>query len=78
MNQKPILKQREKNVLRISSGSGSTTEDLSEDGMDADLEECVRSEISGWLATHGSKLFSLEASKFLAAESKRASIRNKR
>jgi len=77
---RPVLKKREQNVKRlsISSGSGSTTEDMQEDGLDSDLEECVRSEISQWLATHGSKLFSLETSKFLAAESKRASLKSKR
>jgi len=76
--QQPLKERKNKNVLHISSGSCSTTEDMQEDGMDADIEECVRSEISGWLATHGSKLFSLEASKFLAAESKRGSVRSKR
>lgn len=65
--------------LSISSGSTSTTEEIDmESAMDPAIEDCVRDETQKWLALHGPKLFALESSKYLAAESKRKNIRGYR
>lgn len=67
-----------KNIDMFSSSTSSTEEFMQADGMDPDIEACVRDEVKIWLATHGSKLFALEASKFNAAEAKRKNIRGHR
>lgn len=56
--------------------STSSTEDMSEDGMDPDVEICLRKECRDWLDLHGAKLFALETSKYLAAEAKRKNLRS--
>lgn len=70
------------NVIQLSTDSSSSTstteEDMQQEGMDSDIEYLIREETRLWLATHGAKLFGLEASKFLAAESKRKTVRGKR
>lgn len=52
-----------------SDPSLSTTEELSEDGG---IEDVIRQEVQDWLALHGSKLYTLEVSKYFAAEKKRS------
>ncbi len=47
----------------------STTEEFSEVSMEGEeIEALMKEEIGLWLANHGSKLFSLECSKFFAKE----------
>lgn len=82
---KPPLQKKEK-VLQekhvqptyIKDSASSTEEIMSADGMDSDIEYLIKEEAQLWLATHGPKLFALEASKYLAAESKRKNIKGKR
>lgn len=54
----------------IDADSCSTTEELSggsgDDEMEEDIELVIRDEARKWLSLHGTKLFSLESSKFLA------------
>ncbi len=55
-----------------TSDDCTTTEEFEEgDVVDDEIEACVKEEIQLWLANHGSKLFSLESSKFLAVEAKK-------
>jgi len=78
---KKVLSERKpENVLQISDSSESltSTEDMCLNGLDSDIEFCVREEVQLWIATHGAKLFALECSKYLAAESKRKNIRGTR
>ena len=65
------------NSISVHS-STSSTEDMSEDAMDPDIEICLRKECRDWLALHGAKLFALETSKYLAAEAKRKNLRSVR
>jgi len=71
--------QKEPLILPSQSSSTSSTEEyMYEDGMDTGIEGAVRDEVQLWLASHGTKLFALETSKFLAAESKRKTVPGKR
>lgn len=66
-NSKKLLK--ENSAIDTSDADCTTTEeDLP---FDDEIETYVREETGLWLANHGSKLFSLETSKFLAVESKK-------
>lgn len=58
--------------------STSTTEEImSTEGMESELlQEWCAETTREWLALHGSRLFSLETSKFLAAESKRSNLKS--
>lgn len=76
-NVSKVLREKFENKILVDS-STSSTEDMSETRMDADIEYCLREEAQNWLATHGHKLFSLEASKHLAAEAKRKNLRGNR
>ncbi len=51
------------------SNDCSTTEEMEE--TQDQIEAYMKDEIALWLANHGSKLFSLECSKFLASENKK-------
>jgi len=74
-----VLREKFDNRIKLSSSSTSSTEEImSAEGMDSDIEQCLREETQLWLSTHGPKLFALESSKFLAAESKRKNIRGNR
>ncbi len=57
------------------SGECTTTESMNEDQhyMEhaQELEKCVREEAQLWLDNHGTKLFQLEASKFLAIQNRK-------
>ncbi len=55
-----------KTVMEISETS--STEDMEEQN---EIEFFMKDEIALWLANHGSKLFALEVSKFLALENKK-------
>lgn len=59
----------------ISSGT-SSTEEIEVDNQEWEL--LVREETQMWLATHGPKLFALEASKFNAQEAKKKNLRGNR
>jgi len=61
---------------QIISGSTSSTEEMDSDREQ--IEELVREQTSLWLATHGPKLFALEASKFNAQEKRRINVRSQR
>jgi len=69
--------RKERKAIPISSAS-STEEDMSEDGMDALYEGIVREEAKDWLSTFGSKLFALEAHKFLTQEARRKDLKSRR
>lgn len=56
----------------------STTEELSVDEEDTTLEETITRSVQQWLDLHGTKLFNLEASKFIAREAKRNALRQLR
>lgn len=69
------------NQVALSSGDSSTStteEHMYEEGLEPGIEGLVRDEVQLWLASHGKQLFALEASKFLAAESKRKNVRGNR
>jgi len=61
--------------VSINSCSEST-EEISVDNQEWEL--LVREETQQWLATHGAKLFALEASKFNALEAKKKNLRGNR
>lgn len=65
-------------LFESGSSTSSTEEYMSSEGLDSGIEGCVRDEVQLWLASHGTKLFALETSKFLAAESKRKTVPGKR
>lgn len=67
---------REKIVVDESMDSGSSTEELDVDNEE--WETLVREQTQNWLATHGSKLFALEASKFFATQEKKKNLRGHR
>jgi len=56
----------------------STTEELSLEDEDCALEEAIQRSVQQWLDLHGTKLFNLEASKFIARETKRKNLRELR
>lgn len=63
----------------INGSTESTEEDMSNETLEAiAIEDMVRNECQNWLAFHGSKLFSLEASKFNSQEAKRKNLRSAR
>jgi hypothetical protein len=64
---------RERIVVDESLDSGSSTEELDVDNEEWEL--LVREETQNWLATHGAKLFALEASKFFATQEKKKNLR---
>jgi len=70
---KPFKKPRKTADMEISSDSTSST-----DEVDNLIEELTREEVKEWLAIHGPKLFSLEASKFNSQEAKRKNLRSVR
>lgn len=51
------------------SKSTSTTEE--DEVMGPSMEDLILSEVQNWLNIHGSKLFALEASKFLAYQERK-------
>jgi len=62
-------------VIDIDDLSTSSTEEF-DAIMDQDCEDFIIKEIQDWLAMHGTKLFALETSKFLAAEAKAQNRKN--
>lgn len=60
---------------QTQDASLSDTEELS---MEDEYEQVVRVEVQDWLAQHGSKLFALAASQYLAREAKRKNLRELR
>lgn len=68
-NTQPML------VSSSSESTSSTEEYMQAETFEPGIESLVRDEVQLWLASHGSKLFALEASKFMAAESKRKNVR---
>jgi len=76
--ERAALKHREENVKSIDVTS-STEEIMSEEGMEFEmLEDWCCATTREWLALHGARLFSLESSKFLAAEARRNNLKSKR
>jgi len=74
-----VTNQQQPLILPSQSSSTSSTEEyMYEEGMDTGIESCIKEEVQLWLASHGCKLFALETSKFLAAESKRKTVPGKR
>ncbi len=72
MNSKTRLLKKE--VIGFDSSDVedcTTTEEYEDVPVIDEIEEYVREEVGLWLANHGSKLFSLETSKFLATEAKK-------
>jgi len=65
-------------AINLDSDTSTTEEYMSDNEMDPGIEALVRDEVQLWLASHGTKLFGLETSKFLANESKRKNIRSAR
>lgn len=63
-------------VVDESMDTSSSTEELDIDHEE--WEELVKEQTANWLATHGTKLFALEASKFLAAQEKKKNLRSYR
>lgn len=61
-----------------SSSTSSTEEMESDNYAREEFELIVRTETKDWLALHGTKLFSLETSKFLASEAKKKNLRSNR
>lgn len=59
-----------------SESSSSSEEESTMDLAAEEWEAIVRDEVKEWLSLHGTKLFALESSKFLAAEAKRKNIRS--
>lgn len=56
----------------------STTDDLSLSDEDRTAETTARELITAWLDLHGTKLFALESSKFIAREAKRKNLQQLR
>ncbi len=74
------MNQNSRKLLKENIGFDSsdadcttTTEEMEplEEGMSDEIEAYVKEEVGLWLANHGSKLFQLESSKFLALEFKK-------
>lgn len=63
----------------VHSSSTSSTEEMDSDNYAREeFELIVRTETKEWLALHGTKLFALETSKFLATEAKKKNLRSVR
>lgn len=81
----PLKRAHGNNQLQDEFECEQTQEYLQEDDTmdlgdfqshwDTEMEACVRDEVQSWLAQHGSKLFSLESSKFLAKPARLQSSR---
>lgn len=65
-------KQVKDDIMEDHSGSESTME------QEDVAEAVIRDEVQLWLDHHGSKLFALECSKWLAMEKRRTNIASKR
>lgn len=68
------MQSQQSQVFHSVDSSTSSTEEV-----DVDQEEwemLVKEETRYWLATHGPKLFALEASKFNANEAKKKNLRS--
>ncbi len=57
------------NTEIFSDSDCTTTEDMNEDQHY--IEQCVREETQLWLDNHATKLFQLEASKYLAKQNRK-------
>jgi len=67
MNSKTRLSKKDEIGFDSSDVEDATTTEEFEDACQKEeIEQYVREEVHCWLAIHGSKLFSLETSKFLA------------
>lgn len=70
-------KKDETPVMALDVSSTSQSSEMSTVSSETDrpaLEDVVREEVQEWLAIHGSKLFALETSKYLATAHKRQSL----
>lgn len=80
--QSPLGESQIVGLKRSMLDSASTTEEMSsEDHSDLENEliaESIRLETKNWLDLHGSKLYALEFSKYLAQERKREALKKKR
>lgn len=69
-NESPFKPPR-KSVKALETIYSSTSSTEEYDAiMDQDTEDFITQEVQSWLAQHGTKLFALETSKFLATESR--------
>lgn len=62
----------------VETNETSTTEEFSLEDEDTTLERTIIESVQQWLDLHGAKLFNLEASKFIARETKRKNLRELR
>lgn len=71
-----VLSDASAQVLNVSVDTEEETVSESMDQDNADWEAHIRQVTEEWLDLHGSKLFALEASKFLTKEKRRKDIRS--
>lgn len=62
----------------VSSEELTSTEEISVEDDEVQMEATMRRAVKDWLDLHGTKLFALESSKYLAREAKRKNLRQLR
>lgn len=65
-------------VIDLSSTESIGDASMDDETADRIYEETLRNEIQHWLSNHGTHLFALETTKFLAREQRRENLATKR